>query len=121
MTLERCNCEHVRHPGAGLDDDYPDIPRNGHPYLNAYAGEAVMPWLGRVCDACAITCLSVADRVPFDRESYARSHGWTLEELDSWEQTYGVSAEEMALKRMHEREEWRVLAPWERAPETHMN
>lgn len=54
----------------------------------------------------------------FDREAYARGHGWTLSELDEFERTYGVSAEELETKRLQDDAAFRLLPPSERIPET---
>jgi hypothetical protein len=59
-------------------------------------------------------------RVPeFDRESYARSHGWTLAQLEEFETTYGVNAEELETKRLRDDAEFKALPSWERAPDTY--
>lgn len=48
-----CNCESVRHFSLEESPDYPDIPRDGHAYLKAEAGSAVVAYLGAICDECS--------------------------------------------------------------------
>lgn len=52
----KCNCEHTRHFTEEQVPAFSDIPRDGHAYGKATAGERRMAYVGEICDDCAERC-----------------------------------------------------------------
>lgn len=54
--MEECNCENIRHFSVEVDSRWPELARDGHPYLGVEAGENTIMFLGPICDDCNSKC-----------------------------------------------------------------
>lgn len=73
FTDIKCGCEHAKHFPLEDVPEFPEVPRNGHSYLGALAGEQSSPYVGCVCDRCWIECLGHAA----DDNPCGDGTGWT--------------------------------------------
>lgn len=61
------------------------------------------------------------DEIRAFKENYGHRHGLTYSEVIQFEDTYRLSVIELDYRQTRDREEFKSLPPWERAPETWAN